>query len=306
VRIGLSGGGTTLERIVEQAEQAESDGFTTLWYPGAASNDVLLTMTLVGRATSTLELGTAVLQTYPTHPLVLAQRATAVVEATGRPSLTLGLGPSHAPVIEGVYGLSYAHPGRNTEEYVTVLTSALRGEAVDFDGVDYHAHRPAARTAPEAPVPVLVAALGPRMLRVAGALADGTITWMANPVALAEHVVPRIVRAAADAGRPRPRVVAGVPVAVHDDADEARAAAAEQFAVYGTLPNYRRILGYGGSSAPAEACIVGDEASVSAQVAALFEAGATDVWANPFVVGEDRAGSRARTRALLVELARPS
>lgn len=109
--------------------------------------------------------------------------------------------------------------------------------------------------------------------------------------------------AAADAGRPAPRIVAGLPVAVHDDVPEARAVAARQFALYGSLPNYQRILAHGGIAGPGEAAVVGDEAAVTRQVEALFEAPATDVWAAPFAVGEDPKGSRARTRALLRELA---
>ena len=134
-----------------------------------------------------------------------------------------------------------------------------------------------------------MAALGPRLLRVAGQHAAGTITWMANATAIAQHVAPRIRKAAADAGRPEPRIVVGLPVAVHDDIAEARSVASEQFAIYGTLPNYQRILERGGVAGPADAAIVGDESSVTAQLESLFEAGATDVWAAPFPVGEDRS-----------------
>jgi alkanesulfonate monooxygenase SsuD/methylene tetrahydromethanopterin reductase-like flavin-dependent oxidoreductase (luciferase family) len=127
---------------------------------------------------------------------------------------------------------------------------------------------------------------------------------MANAAAIERHVAPRIRKAAADAGRPAPRIVAGLPVAVHDDVAEARSTAARQFAAYGHLPNYQRILSHGGIPGPAEAAIVGDEDSVAAQVRALFEAGATDVWAAPFPVGDDARASRARTRAVLASLAR--
>jgi F420-dependent oxidoreductase-like protein len=303
MRIGLSGGGATIERVVEQAVEAEADGFATLWYAGAASADPLLPIAFAGRATTTLELGTSIVQTYPVHPVQLAQRAVAVAEAIGRPALTLGVGPSHEPVIDGMYGYSYAHAGRHTEEYVTVLAQLLRGEAVDFDGEDFRVRRGAPASPPAAPVPLLVAALAPRLLRVAGAIADGTVLWMANARAIATHVEPRIRAAAEHAGRPSPRIVAGLPVAVHDDVEEARRVAAEQFAVYGNLPNYQRILAHGGVDDPADAVLVGHEAMVTAQIEAIFEAGATDLWANPFPVGDDRAGSRARTRALLRELA---
>ncbi|MBV9412167.1 MAG: LLM class flavin-dependent oxidoreductase, partial [Acidimicrobiia bacterium] len=144
-----------------------------------------------------------------------------------------------------------------------------------------------------------------RLLRVAGQYAAGTILWMANAKAVEDHVAPRIGRAWVDAGRSgSPRIVAGLPVAVHDNVAEARSTAAEQFALYGQLPNYQRILGHGGVSGPADAAIVGDEASVTGQLEALFDAGTTDVWAAPFPVGDDKSASRSRTRDLLKELAR--
>jgi F420-dependent oxidoreductase-like protein len=298
VHIGLSGGGATIERIIEQAREAERDGFSSLWYPSATGGDPLVPIAVAGRATSRIELGTAVLQTYPCHPLLMANRAASVAFALGRPGFTLGIGPSHVPVIEGMYGLASDQPGQHAEEYVQVLMAALRDGQVDVSGTLLSAHGRRS-VAPDAPVPVLLAALAPRLLRVAGSMADGTITWMANTRAVGEHVVPRIRAAAGDR---EPRVVVGLPIAVHDDADEARSEAAVQFAMYGNLPNYRRILDIGGAAGPADAVIVGDEASVAGQVRALFDAGATDLWAAPFPVG-DRQASRARTRALLTELA---
>jgi F420-dependent oxidoreductase-like protein len=302
MRIGLTGGGSSVDRMVEQATRAEADGFTSLWYASAVGGDPLVAMALAGRATSSIELGTSVLQTYTCHPLLQANRAGAVADAMGRPGLTLGVGPSHHPVVEGVYGMSYDHPGRHTEEYVRILAGLLRGEPVDVSGEDWTLHGADRLAAPSQPIPVLVAALGPRLLRVAGEVADGTVLWMAPARAVGEHVVPRITKAAAGAGRPAPRVVAGLPVAVHDDVDEARAVAGSIFAGYGVLPNYRRILDLGGAAGPADAAVVGDEASVAAQLRALVDAGATDVWAAVFPVGDDRAGSRRRTTDLLREL----
>jgi F420-dependent oxidoreductase-like protein len=299
MRIGLSGGGTSVDRIVEQAQDAERDGFTSLWYASAVSGDPLVAMATAGRATTTIELGTAVLQTYPCHPLLMANRAASVASAMGRPGMTLGIGPSHAPVIEGVYGVGYDRPGLHTEEYTRVVVSALRGEAVAFDGELITAHGTGGVSAPDTPIPVLLGALAPRLLRVAGEVADGTVTWMANARAVAEHVSPRLRSAA---GTRDTRIVVGLPVAVHDDVDEARAVAATQFAMYGALPNYRRILDIGRAAGPADAAIVGDEKEVERQITAVFDAGATDLWAAPFVVG-DRQASRARTRALLAALA---
>lgn len=305
MRIGITGGGNTVEQIIEQAKRAEADGFRSLWFASAVAGDPLIAMALAGRATSTIELGTSVLQTYTCHPALQAARAAAVPAAIGKAGrFALGVGPSHQPVIEDRYGLSYATSGQHTEEYVRILAALLRGENVQFAGKEFRVNSAAPELFGGAAIPVLVAALGPRLLRVAGQYGDGTILWIANAAAIERHVAPRIHKAAADAGRAAPRIIAGLPVAVHDDVAEARSTAASLFAMYGTLPNYQRILAHGGISSPAEAAIVGDEAEVTAQVRALFAAGATELWAAPFPVGADRSASRARTRALLIELAR--
>jgi F420-dependent oxidoreductase-like protein len=301
MRIGLTGGGATADRIVQQAVDAEAAGFTSLWYASAVFGDPLVAMAFAGRATSAIELGTSVLQTYTCHPVLQANRAASTAAAMGRPGLTIGVGPSHQPAIEGAYGLSYDHVGAHTEEYVTILDALLRGEPVHHGGDHFRVEVPTVAPPPQ-PVRVMLSALAPRLLRVAGERTDGTILWMANARAIETHVAPRITAAAAAAGRAAPRIVAGLPIAVHDDVAEARETAAEMFAGYGVLPNYRRILDIGGAPGPADAAIVGDEASVSAQIQGLFDAGATDVWAAPFPVGDDRSASRRRTRALLEEL----
>src|SRR3984957_9849670 len=303
MRIGLTGAGTTADRIVEQAKRAEADGFTSMWYPSAAGGGApLLAMALAGRATAAIELGTAVLVSYACHPVLQASRANAVVSAIGAPGrFSLGIGPSHRVVVADRLGLSYDTPGRHTEEYVQILTGLLRGEQVSFTGQEFRVEAGPISLLDGAEVPVLVAALGPRLLRIAGARTAGTVLWMANATAVERHAAPLIRKAAADAGRPAPRIVAGLPVAVHDDVAQARSVVARQFAVYGELPNYQRILAHGGISTPAEAVIVGDEQAVRAQIAGLFAAGATDVWAAPFPVGADRGTSRARTRELLTE-----
>jgi F420-dependent oxidoreductase-like protein len=302
MRIGLTGGGATADRMIQQAVEAEADGFTSLWYASAVFGDPLVAMALAGRATQSIELGTSVLQTYTCHPVLQANRAASTAAAMGRTGLTLGVGPSHQWVIEDAYGLSYEHVGAHTEEYVTVLGTLLRGEGVSHRGEQFHVNIPAVNQLPQ-PVSLMISGLAPRLLRVAGALTDGTILWMANARSIETHVAPKINSAAAAAGRPPPRIVAGLPVAVHDDVAEARSTAAKDFANYGVLPNYRRILDIGGAAGPGDAAIVGDEAAVTAQIEALFAAGTTDVWAAPFPVGDDRAASRQRTRALLKALA---
>jgi F420-dependent oxidoreductase-like protein len=304
MKIGLPGLGSTPDQIIRQAQRAEEDGFSSLWFTSGVGADPMVAMALAGRATASIELGTAIMQTYACHPVLQASRSIAAATAIGTPGrFTLGVGPSHEVFVDGMLGFSYDHPGRHTEEYVEVLAPLLRGERVSFAGEDFRVHAGPIPGAAEARVQLLLAALAPRLLRVAGSHADGTVLWLANARAIADHVTPRIQQAATNAGRPSPRIVAGLPVAVHDDADEARAAAAEQFSIYASLPNYLRLLERGGLRTPAEAAIVGTESSVTDQITELFDAGATDVWAAPFPVGSDRSASRARTRALLKELA---
>jgi F420-dependent oxidoreductase-like protein len=303
MNIGISGGAATSDRIVGQVEEAEADGFTSIWFPGAVNGDPLLAMARAAKATSTIELGTSVLQTYPCHPVAMAGRVAAAVNEAGR-ALTIGVGPSHDVGVEGAYGIPYDRPGLHTEDYVSILGPLLRGEPVDHRGEEVAGT--SGRVEMVAPAPLLVGALAPRLLRVAGELTDGTITWMADAEAIRSHVAPRIAAAAESAGRPAPRIVVGIPISVHDDEAEARDVAAKQFAVYGQLPNYRRILDHGNATGPAEIALVGNEDTVAAGIKEIFDAGATDVWAAPFNVGENRRASRSRTRDLLRTLAQSS
>ena len=302
MRIGLLGSGSATGEIVREARQAEADGFGSLWYSGAAAGDPLAAMAIAGRETARIELGTAVLATYPCHPLLQANRVACLVDAMGRPGFTLGIGPSHEPVIRGIYGMSYDHPGRSTEEYTRIVAALLHGKSADFDGEDWTAHPNGLAVTPPQPVSLLLGALGPRLLRVAGELADGAVVWAATAQAIGNHVAPRIRAAAAAAGRPAPRIVAGFHVAVHDDEAEARAAAAARSAAYAGLPNYQRILGIGGAATPADAAIVGDEASVRAQLRAVLDAGATEIICDVVPAGPGQSASLRRTTDLLREL----
>jgi F420-dependent oxidoreductase-like protein len=305
MQIGINGAGSTPEAVVRNAQRAESEGFASLWYPSAALGDPLVGMALAGQATERIELGTSVLVTYACHPVLQAHRVAAAVAAIGTPGrFTLGIGPSHHVVIEGALGLSYATVGQHVEEYVEIVTTMLRGEPISLSGKEFRVNAGAAQLINGQPIPVLLGALANRSLRVAGQHAAGTILWMGNARAIADHIKPRIAAAAAEAGRPEPRIVAGLPIAVHDDVDEARETAAKSFAIYDTLPNYQRLMAHGGVSSAAEVAVVGDEASVTQQITDLFDTGMTDLWAAPFGVGDDAKASRARTRELLSELAR--
>ena len=306
MRIGLTGGGTSVDSIVRQAQDAEADGFHSLWYASVVAGDPLVAMAIAGRETTRIELGTAVLQTYPCHPLLQANRVAAAANAMGRPGLTLGLGPSHEPIVRGVLGLSYDHPGRNTEEYLRIIGDLLHGVDVDFDGTDWSTHSAGRMAALDHPVPLLLSAMSPRMLRIAGRFADGVVLWMASATAIATRITPVLRGSAEQHGRARPRIVAGLPVAVHDDLSEAAAAVAGTASVYAGMTNYQRIIQAGGGAEAADVAIIGDEASVRGQLQDLLEAGATDIWAQPVAVGgdrEQRSASLGRTRALLADLA---
>lgn len=306
MRIGLTGGAASVDKIVQQAQQAESDGFTSLWYASAVAGDPLVAMAMAGRATNAIELGTAVLQTYPCHPLLQANRVAATANAIGRPGLTLGLGPSHEPLVRDVLGMSYDHPGRNTEEYLHIISRLLHGQAVDLDGHDWTTHTPPQAVALDHPVPILLSALSPRMLRIAGQYADGVVLWMASATVIESRIAPVLHAAAQSSNRPSPRIVAGLPVVVHDDIAEARSAVAAMSTMYSGMSNYRRIIEAGGGSTPADVAIIGDELAVQAQLEHLVNVGATDIWAQPIGVGEDRTRKTAslnRTRQLLIGLA---
>lgn len=270
---------------------AADDGFTSVWISHIFGLDALTTLAVAGRAAGRdIELGTAVVPTYPRHPAALAQQAmTANAAAGGR--LTLGIGLSHQVVIEGMYGYDFDRPARHMREYLEILIPATRGEQARFTGETLKAD--VRLTTPGAGLPVLVAALGPRMLQLAATMADGTVLWMTGPRTVAEHIAPTLNAAAEEAGRDRPRIVCGLPVCVTDDPDAARARAAELFSVYGQLPSYRAMLDREGAAGPGDVAIVGDEDTVRARLDELRRAGVTDFAAAVF-------GNRERTRALLI------
>jgi len=272
----------TVARMVDVAES----GFATVWVPQSSGFDALTVLALVGRETSGAELGTSVVPTYPRHPVALAAQALTVNAATGG-RLVLGIGLSHRVTIEGTYGLSYDRPARHMKEYLDVLVPLLRDGAVDVDGETISAH--AQLQVPGATAPtLLLAALQPRMLALAGGVGDGTITWCTGPVTLERQVVPLLAAAAAEAGRPAPRVVVALPTIVTDDEAHGRAAAGEQLAGYGNLPVYRAVLDAEGADGPADVSVVGDEGVVTAHLERLRAVGATDFIAIPTGTNADR------------------
>ena len=308
MRIGVfigdvSGRRTGVDELLDAARDAEARGFTTGWVPHIPwSLDVLTALALAGQVTTTIELGTAVMPTYPRHPLAMAQQALSTQAATGG-RLALGIGPSHPVVIEGMHGLTYAAPARHTREYVEIMRAAFAGTGnVEYHG-EFFDFASMLEVPGASPAPVLVAALAPQMLKLDGEVADGTITYWANERALTDHIVPRITRAADAAGRPAPRVVVGLPIAVCEDLDAARERAARIFSTYNAIPTYQRIMARGGDATPEAIAIIGTEAAVTARLRAYADAGATDLCAAPLGLDTDSEASRARTMDLLASLA---
>jgi F420-dependent oxidoreductase-like protein len=302
MRIGmLVGGGpkTTIDDVVGQIRSAADDGFSAAWLSQIFGWDALTALAVAGREVPGIELGTAVIPTYPRHPMALAAQALTTSAATGG-RLVLGIGLSHQIVIEGVLGYSFEKPARHMREYLSVLIPLLHAEQVQFEGetVTFRGMGPLEAPGAEPP-PVLLAALAPRMLELAGSRADGTVTWMTGPGTIADHIGPSIRKAAEAAGKPAPRIAVGLPVSVTADADAARQAANKAFAVYGQLPSYRAMLDKEGAAQPGDVAIVGDEDTVRAGIQRVFDAGGTEFSAAVF-------GSReevGRTRGLLKKLA---
>lgn len=286
IGIALDERGKTLDEVIGWARAAADAGLAGIWLGEHRGWDALTTLALVGREVPGIELGTAVVLTYPQHPFTMASHALTVQAATGN-RLRLGIGPSHAPLIEGQYGYPFERPARHVREYLEVLRPLLRGEEVAYDGAAVHAAGSVQAPGAEAP-PLLLAALGPVMLRIAGELADGTVTAWAGPSAIEDHVVPRITRAAEAAGRPAPRIIAGPLVMVTDDPDDARRRITEGLGVAMTLPSYKAILERGGASSVTDVVAVGDEKTVERELRRYADAGATDVVAALYGTPEEQ------------------
>jgi len=299
MRIGImaaeTGGAQALGKLADQLRRAADDGFASAWMSNIFGLEALTSLAVAGSQVPGIELGTAVIPTYPRHPAVLAQQALTTALAVGPGRLALGIGLSHKIVIEDMYGYSFDKPARHMREYLSILLPLLDGQPADFRGETVRAGVGLTTPRPGR-VPVLLAALAPRMLQLAGQRTDGTVLWMTGPATVRDYIVPALTKAAAESGRPSPRVVCILPVCVTDDPDGARARAGRVFAIYGKLPSYRAMLDREGAEGPGDVAIVGDEDTVAAQIRALDEAGVTDFVAGEYSRAEDE---KRRTRALL-------
>jgi F420-dependent oxidoreductase-like protein len=313
VRIGLQIGperGRYREkvgRLIADAQATESAGFASVWVPQIPNEfDALTALTLMGQGTSRIELGTAVLPIQSRHPVAMAQQVLST-QAVCEGRLTLGLGPSHHWVVKDMFGLPYDRPAGLMRDYVDVMSVALAGPGpVDVENDTFQVHNPLDIT-DIVPTPILIAALGPVMLKLAGERASGTILWMADERAIGEHIAPTISKAAAAAGRPEPRVVAGVPVTLcrNEEVSAVRSWANKALGHAEYSPNYQRLLERGDAADVGDMCAAGDESAVRRRLLSFRDAGVTDLAARVLPFGSDRESrveSRVRTEQFLATL----
>jgi F420-dependent oxidoreductase-like protein len=314
VRIGLMVGpergryASKVDRMRTDARWAEEHGISSVWIPQIPDEfDALTAATIVGLETSRIEIGTAVVPVQPRHPIALAQQALSVQAVTGG-RLALGLGVSHHWIIDEMLGLPYEHPLATMRAYLDVLAPALRGPGtVDVENERFRVHQPLDVT-DVAPTPILLAALGPKMLQLCGERTDGTILWMADERAISSHVVPSLTKAAAAAGRGTPRVVAGVPICLCADGeiDVAVARANRLLAEAEVSPNYQKLLEHGDARNVGDILAAGSEATIEKRLRSFADAGVTDISFRVLPIGEGRdelLASMRRTRELIASLA---
>ncbi|BBX23931.1 LLM class F420-dependent oxidoreductase [Mycolicibacter terrae] len=296
-------------KLIADIEWADSAGLATAWMPQVPDDfDLLSMVALMASHSSRIELGTAVVPLQAQHPIALARQALSV-HAISAGRLALGVGPSHHWIIRDMLGLPYDKPAAYTRDYLQVLNAALAGPGpVDVENDNFTVHNPTALGA-VSPMPVLVAALGPVMLQIAGEHADGTSLWMADEKAIAEHIAPKINKAAAQAGKPAPRIVAGIPVTLcaNSEIEAAKERANRILAEAETSPNYQRLLDRGSARDVGDLCAAGDEESILKRFKQFADAGVTDLSVRLLPIGENRdelVASKYRTREVIAELAK--
>jgi F420-dependent oxidoreductase-like protein len=295
-------------RMLDDVRWAEDAGLDTAWIPQVPDDfDALITVALMGTVTERIELGTAVVPLQAQHPIALARSAmSAHAAANGR--LALGVGPSHHWIVKDMLGLPYEKPAAFTRDYLEVLNAAFAGTgSADVENATFTVHNPLGLT-PIAPLPVLVAALGPVMLRIAGEQADGTVLWLADERAVGDHIAPKITKAAEGAGRPAPRIVAGIPVCLcrPDQVDEAKARANRILGEAEVSPNYQRLLDQGDATEVGDLAAAGDEEMIVARIKQFIDAGVTDISARLLPLGDTRdelVASKRRTREVYAQIA---
>lgn len=291
-------------RLRDDITWAEAAGFATVWIPQIPDEfDAMTAVTIGGLHTDRIELGTAVVALQTRHPIALAQQALST-QSVCEGRFTLGIGPSHHWIVSDMLGLAYDRPAALVRSYLDVLDEAFGGPGpVDVENEHFTIHNPLDVT-DITDNPVLLAALGPVMLRVAGERTDGTILWMADERAIGDHVAPRITAAADSAGRRAPRIVAGVPVCVclQDEVDDARSRADRILAEAELSPNYQRLMEHGDAANVSDILAAGPEEAVLSRLRSYADAGVTDLSVRVLPIGQGRdelLESSRRTREFL-------
>ena len=285
--IGADGTKESIDDVVRLGMEIEAAGLDHVWIANIFSYDAITTLALIGRETSRVRLGTAVTPTYPRHPGALAQQALTTAAASNN-RFTLGIGLSHQVVIENMFGMSYDKPAKHMREYLNVLMPLLRGETASYQGEQYNVQGLTLDIPGATDLPVVVAALGPAMIKLTAELADGTNTWMVGPKTMEEHIIPSFHAA----GRQDPAIVAGMPIVLTTNIDQAKEKIAQDLTVYGQLPSYRAMLDREGAAGPADIAIVGDENQLRGQIKRFQDLGVTDFNA-AIMDTEDGAYARA-------------
>ena len=294
VMIGADGASNTLDDVIGVAKTAEAAGLDNVWLANIFSFDAISTLGFIGRETERIGLGTAVTPTYPRHPTAIAQQALTTAAATNN-RFTLGIGLSHKLVIEDMLGMSYDKPAKHMREYLSVLMPLVRGEVANFQGEQYNVAGVQLAIPGADNMPVVIAALGPVMLKLAAEMADGTNTWMVGPNTLDNYILPTLK----DAGKADPTVVAGLPIVLTTNVDAAKEQIAKDLTIYGQLPSYRAMLDKEGAAGPADIAIVGDENQLRSTIKRLEDMGISDF--NAAIMGVEE-GAYDRTLEFLSSL----
>ena len=294
VMIGADGTNNTLDDVIKVAQTAEAAGLDNVWLANIFSFDAITTLALIGRETQRIGLGTAVTPTYPRHPTAIAQQALTTAAASNN-RFTLGIGLSHKLVIEDMLGMSYDKPAKHMREYLSVLMPLARGEQANFEGEQYRVRGVALDIPGADRLPVVIAGLGPVMLKLAAELADGTNTWMVGPDTMENHIMSSLH----NAGSTDPTVVAGLPIVLTTNVDAAKEKIAQDLTIYGQLPSYRAMLDREGVAGPADIALVGDENQLRGQIKRFEDIGVTDF--NAAIMNTEE-GAYARTLEFLASM----
>ena len=302
MKFGINGTGlvqkASVELIVDDADRARADGFSSYWLAEHPTGgfDALTVLALVGARVPDIELGSAIVPTFPRHPMILAGQALTVNEAIdGR--LTLGVGLSHK-VMMAQLGINSDKPIRHLRDYLSILMPLINTGQVDYEGETLSCKAEIFRVS-DKPLSVVTAALGSQTLRVAGSRTQGTILAWVGARTIENHIAPKLFAAADKAKRDKPRIIATLPLCVTDQPDRVRSLVTKNLAMYGELPSYKAMFEREGVAGPGELAIIGNEAEVAERLRQLDQAGVTDFAVSEFTTSKDE---RSRTREFLCSL----